>query len=156
LQGYLLDVNHVGPIYRNESVVIAKMQSLPPNSPIWVCTITVGEIEAGNRMATTTDPTKRSDFTAFVNATLLPNALAISQSTGLYYAQIVGRIWRLHPPKPKTRTEVHLVSLGVDINDVWTVAVAWEHGLTFLTTDTMAVIRAVVTPKEVTFDNWLI
>lgn len=152
MQGYLLDVNHVGPIYRKEPAIIARMQALPPETRVWVCTITLGEIEAGNRIATSTDPVKRSDFTAFVNAALLPNALAISQSTGLYYAQIVGRIWRAHAPKPKTRTEVHLVSLGVDINDVWTVAVAWEHGLTLLTTDKMPVIRSSI--PEVAFDNW--
>jgi predicted nucleic acid-binding protein len=152
LQGYLLDVNHVGPIYRKEPAVIARMQALPLDTRLWISTITLGEIEAGHRMATTTNPGKRNDFTAFVTAMLLPNALVISQSTGLYYAEIIERIWKAHPPKPKTRTETHIAQLGVDINDVWTAAVAWEHGLIFLTTDKMDVIRD-ITP-EVKFDSW--
>ena len=37
--------------------------------------------------------------------------------------------------RSRVRSEV------LDTNDLWTVAVAWEHGLTFLTTDKMPCIR---------------
>lgn len=57
------------------------------------------------------------------------------------------------PPPPKKRTERHLLDLGVDINDVWAVAVAWEHGLIFVTEDKMACIREAV-GSDVQFECW--
>jgi predicted nucleic acid-binding protein len=46
-----------------------------------------------------------------------------------------------------------LSDLGVDVNDVWIVAVAWEHNLTLLTNDRMPVLREVV-GNDVEFDSW--
>jgi predicted nucleic acid-binding protein len=43
--------------------------------------------------------------------------------------------------------------LGVDINDVWICAVAWEHGLTLLTQDKMKQIRSVV--PEINVESWI-
>jgi predicted nucleic acid-binding protein len=70
------------------------------------------------------------------------HALEIQVTTRTYYAEITARIWEKHPPPTeKKRTELHLAELGIDINDVWIFAVAWEHGLTLLTSDRMATIR---------------
>ena len=153
--GYLLDTNHVGALSRQEPKMMQKVNSLPPDTQLRACTITLGEVEAGNRMTQPTDLQRRNEVTAFINAKFLPNALPISVSTRLYYAEIIGRIWQRHPPAShKTRTEVHLVvELGVDINDVWIVAAAWEHGLILVTSDQMTCIREVVT--EVQVECWL-
>jgi predicted nucleic acid-binding protein len=71
----------------------------------------------------------------------------------MYYAQIIERIWKNYPPaNPTVRTDQHLVSLGVDMNDVWIVASAWERGLTLLTSDKMTCIRRVV--PEVEMECW--
>ena len=131
-----------------------KVGSLPGNTQLRASAITLGEIEAGHRMTQTTDQRRRDDYTTFVNEQFLPNSLPISHSTRLSYAEIISRIWKRYPPaNPKTRTEVHLVQLGVDINDVWVVAVAWEHGLTLVTEDKMKIIREVV--PEVQVECWL-
>jgi predicted nucleic acid-binding protein len=78
----------------------------------------------------------------------------IDETTRDSYAFIMERIWRAHPP-PNTRTDTqkHLSEQGVDVNDVWIAAVALERGLTLLTEDRMATIRACV--PELLFGNWL-
>ncbi len=133
--------------------MVQKVRSIPPDCLLWVCTITLGEIEAGHRMTKTTDQLKRDEYDRFVNDNFPHVALEVSLSTRNYYAEIIARIWRKHPPPPKKRTERHLLDLGVDINDVWAVAVAWEHGLIFVTEDKMTCIREAV-GSDVQFECW--
>jgi predicted nucleic acid-binding protein len=107
-------------------------------------------------MTRTTDQRRRDEYIAFINGEFRPHALPVSASTDKYYADIIGRIWQKYPPaNPKLKTEAHLVSLGIDINDVWAVAVAWEHGLTFVTQDKMEKIREVISEAEVPFECWI-
>jgi predicted nucleic acid-binding protein len=154
VRGYLLDVNHVGPFIRKEPGIMAKARATPADHLIWICNITVGEIEAGNRgMSQTTDQRKRDEFIRLVNEKFESFKLVISEHTPACYGEIMGRIWQADPPHPRIKTEQHLLNLGVDINDVWAVAVAWEHGLTFLTDDKMACIRKAV-EEDVEFDCW--
>ena len=155
MRGYLLDTNHVGAYFRQEASVIQKMRSIPADWQIRVCTITLGEIEAGHLITQTTDQQRRDDYKRFLNETFSHNELVISIHTGIYYAKIVAAILRLNPfPSSKMRTEEHLVRLGVDMNDLWTTAAAWEHNLTLVTHDHMACIRTAV-GSNVQFDCWL-
>ena len=155
-RGYLLDLNHVGAFIREEPRLVARANANPPECLVRICSITLGEIEAGRRgMTLTTDEEAREEYIRLVHEKLDTFRLDISEFTPEYYGEIIGRIWQKHPPSPKAKTERHLVDLGVDINDAWTVAVAWEHGLTLLTSDKMTCIREVVTEDEVKFDNWL-
>lgn len=148
-----MDTNHVHAWEAQSPVLIAKLKSLPENTLVFTSAITLGEISAGHEM-TSGDPQRRHLVRQFLNLNIIPDSLVISHYTQSYYGRIMGRIWKRSPPsKAGVRSDAHLVQLGVDMNDVWIVACAWEHGLTFLTTDTMAAIR-VVTP-EVTFENWL-
>jgi len=155
VEGYLFDTNHVSALFNKKSSILAKLKLLAPNTQIRACTITLGEIEAGHGMTKTTNQRRRDEYTAFVNETFFPNALSISTSTGRYYAKIIERIWNKHPKPTQLSTERHLVDLGVDINDVWIAAVAWEHGLALVTNDKMFCIKEVITKEEVEFENWL-
>jgi predicted nucleic acid-binding protein len=157
VRGFLLDTNHVGAFCRNDPKVVAKLRTFPVEWTVRVCAITLGEIEAGHLITTTTDQAKRIDFLRCINEEFLRHALEISIFTRFKYAQIISRILRSNPmPNPDTKTERHLVqACGVDINDVWTVASAWEHNLTFVTTDEMTAIRKAV-KNDVQFDNWLV
>ena len=151
--GYLMDTNHVSALAGGRPTMVAKLKSLPTNTQIRACTITLGEIEAGHEMTVTTDQRRRNEFIAFIQAKFVPNALPISHSTGYYYAKIMGRIWKRFPPaKGSISPDLHLATHGVNVNDVWIVASAWEHGLTFLTNDKMNCIRP-ETP-EVIWDDW--
>jgi hypothetical protein len=94
------------------------------------------------------------NISGFVNEKFESFKLEVSEHTPACYGEIMGRIWLNDPPSPKVETEQHLLNLGVDINDVWAVAVAWEHGLTFLTEDKMPCIKKAVV-SDVEFDCWL-
>ncbi len=156
MRGFLLDVNHVAARCREDPKLMAKLRTFPAEWPVRVCAITLGEIEAGHLITTTTDQAKRNEFIRCINEEFLRYALEISIHTRLYYGKIISRILHANPmPNPSTRTEKHLIDLGVDINDAWTVASAWEHNLTFCTTDAMTCIRQAVR-NDVKFDNWLV
>jgi predicted nucleic acid-binding protein len=153
VNGYLMDTNHVTEWEAGNSVLLAKLASLPQDTLVCTSAITLGEISAGHEM-TSGDPQRHYQVRQFLTLNIVPYAVSISHYTESYYGQIMGRIWRRSsPPTAKVSSDAHLVQLGVGINDVWIVACAWEHGLTLLTADKMTVIRD-VTP-EVAFDNWL-
>jgi len=55
VRGFLLDVNHVAAYCRNDPKVLASLRKYPVEWPVRVCAITLGEIEAGHLITTTTD-----------------------------------------------------------------------------------------------------
>lgn len=163
MRGYLIDNNHIGAIARQEPRVMVRLNKIPPENFPYICTITLGEIEAGDLLTTSTDLLKREEFLTYVYEWFLPKAIEIRATTRIYYAEIMARIYKKYPKPSKRETERHLVELGIDINDVWTAAVAFEHGLIFVTNDKMACIREVLTdsdyiktPGIVNFEDWLI
>ena len=155
MPGYLLDTNHVAALASRKSKIVGKVASLPEDAQLRACVITLGEVEAGHRMTKSSNQAKRDEFTKFVNNEFVPNALGIGASTRFHYADIIGRLWDANPPPKKTvKTERWLVcEWGIDINDVWTVAVALEHGLVLITRDKLTKVRAVM--PELKVDNWL-
>jgi predicted nucleic acid-binding protein len=154
VRGYLVDANHVTAWETASTAFMAKLGQKPPACLIYVSAITFGEIQWGLAVTTSTDTARRKQFETFVARELWPFVLDVSGPVATAYADILGRLWRKHPPaKTDTKTDAHLVSLGVDINDVWLVATAKERNLTVLTQDKMAHIRDVV--PEVTFESWI-
>jgi tRNA(fMet)-specific endonuclease VapC len=154
VNGYLMDTNHVVAWEAQHPALLAKVNSLPKNTLVFSSAITLGETSAGHEM-TAGDPQRRHQVNQFLNIYVIPYSVAITDRTRSYYGQIMGRIWKQHPPsKASISSDAHLVALGVNMNDVWIVASAWEHGLTLLTTDSMTVVREAA--PEVTFENWLI
>jgi len=165
LRGFLLDTNHLGAYFRKEPAFMQKLGSYPLDWQVRVCTITIGETEAGHIINRTTDQQRRNDFNKFLREKFLDLELCVSLQTAPYYAKIVaGILQALRQPSPGTRTERHLVLNGVDINDVWITAAAWEHNLTLVTQDNMRCIKDAVGPDSaralsgddyVRFDCWL-
>ena len=155
MPGYLLDTNHVAALASRKSKIVAKVASCPQGAQLRACVITLGEVEAGHRMTTSSNQAKRDEFTKFVNNEFVPNALGIGASTRIHYADIIERLWGASPPPKHTvKTERWLVcECGVDINDVWTVAVALEHRLVLVTEDKLTKVRAVM--PELKIENWL-
>ncbi|MBX3303243.1 MAG: hypothetical protein KF693_13595 [Nitrospira sp.] len=154
MRGYLLDLNHIAAWHSEIPGFMAKLRTVPPDTQIRACTITLGECEAGRLMTKTTDHNKRDAYRAFIVETFNAMAIEVTISTAQMYGTIMSRIWHKHPPaNPKIKTESHLVNLGVDVNDVWIFAVAYDHGLTLLTTDRMAVLKECIPDAKT--DNWL-
>lgn len=138
-----------------DAEVITKLKSLPSETTIFGSVITLGEMWAGHEMTPSGDSRRRNQVENFLNICIIPTAIEVRASTRIYYGQILGRIWKAKPPaKSHIKTEKHLVEqLGIDINDVWIVASAWEHGLILLTKDKLTQIEPLVT--EVTYDCWI-
>lgn len=153
MRGYLFDNNHIDAFFRKEPSVIQRLRMTPPEHVLCISRITVGEIEAAHRgMTQTTAQARRDEYAKFVNDNFY--IVEVLEDTSAHYGEIMGSIWTNHPPSSKKKsTEQHLLDLGVDINDVWTVAVAWTHGLTVLTSDSMTCIKE-VTKGKVEFDCW--
>lgn len=154
MPGYLLDTNHLSAFAQDNPTILKKLAELPPDVQLRVCVITLGESEAGHRITESTNQEKRDAYTAYINRVFLPNAIPVTGNTRLYYADIIGRVWTQHPPQTRRRrTEAHLVSLGIDVNDIWITAVALEHKFILVTNDKMTIIKEVV--SEIKFENWL-
>ena len=153
MKGFLLDTNHVSAWIEEEPGFMARLREVPPDNPVRVCSITLGELEWGYLVTRSSDEAKREQHRRFVVRRLHPWAYEVTQHSGERYAQILKRVWEKHRPKRGAGTQKHLSELGVDVNDVWIVAVAWEHNLTLLTSDRMRVLREVI-GEDVEFDNW--
>jgi predicted nucleic acid-binding protein len=155
VRGYLLDTNHIDPLFRQEPGIIAHFNAVPQDWQIRLSTITLGELEAGNLIADPFDEQRQEDFNQFLNEFFIPKALCVEVATRIDYATLLARILEKHPrPSHKTTLRKHLCDHGVDINDLWIVSIARERNLTLCTNDNMQVIRDAA--FDVQFDNWLV
>jgi predicted nucleic acid-binding protein len=142
IRGYLLDTNHVGAFARRDRALVAHLRILPSESTIHVSVISLGETEAGHWMSDTTNWEARDDYLRVIRNELRPNRLDITADTAGFYGELIGNIWIDHPPAtPSVKTEAHLASLGVDVNDVWIAAQSIQHNLRLVTADKMPCIR---------------
>jgi len=134
---------------------MTRAERVPPDTFLWVCPVSLGEIEWGLRTTATTDDSRRSACRQFIQQHVLEFVWEIGITTRESYAEIMENIWRTHPPANATiGTQSHLSTLKVDVNDVWIAAVALEHNLTLLTKDRMDTIRTCVPHLRV--GNWLV
>lgn len=129
-----------------------RMRTTPADHLIFVCPISVAEIEWGLRISDGGEDEMRAATRRFLEDTILTHVFPIDVTTRNSYAEIMERIWRARPPA-KPGTQRHLTDIGVDINDVWISAVALERNLTILSEDGMRVIRECI--PELRFQNWL-
>lgn len=154
MPGYLLDTNHIEAWERQDPTFMAHLRDVPPENIIWVCPISLAELECGLRITTATDTNRRAACRRFIEEQALEFVREIGITTRESYAEIMEQIWRRHPPvSGRVSTQRHLSELGVDVNDVWIAAVALEHGLILLTDDRMTTIRTCVSNMKV--ENWL-
>jgi predicted nucleic acid-binding protein len=154
VQGFLLDCNHLEAYYRRVPSIVERLKNEPVERWAFACVITLGEVAAGHRMTKTTDQIKRDKYEQYINENFVPYSIPITDKTRTYYAEIMGRIWEKHPPPTGKDTEKYLIQNGVDLNDVWFVACAWEHNITAVTNDDMKWIKEAV-DGDVRFENWL-
>jgi len=153
-KGYLLDNNHVAAWYNKMPQVMQKVRSLPPETLICTCAIILGEVEAGHEMTKTSQQTIRDDYKKWVDTKFLAHCIDVRSNVRNSYAKILGKLWEKYPPPQGKKTERHLAEVhGVDINDVWSAAVAYSHGLVFVTNDRMKKIREAL--PELQFEDWM-
>lgn len=153
MPGYLLDTNHISAWEEQNPILLGRFRAKPAENIVWVCPISLGEIECGMRITPDANPARRAACRRFIEENVLHFVREIGITTRDSYAQIMERIWNAHrPAHGGISTQQHLSTHGVDVNDVWIAAVAIEHGLILLTTDAMTTIRNCVPDLDV--QNW--
>jgi predicted nucleic acid-binding protein len=154
VRGYLLDTNHIGPLFRKEVGIVTRYKAIPADWQIRTSTITLGEIEAGNLLADPADAQKQDDLNRFLNEYFIGTALGVEVATRIDYGILLARILEKHPRASKSiKLRKHLCDLGVDVNDLWIVSIARERNLTVCTSDDMVIIKEAA--HDVEFDSWL-
>lgn len=154
MRGYLLDTNIISywfqprtPENRN---VVTHIGGLDAGTPLRVSAVTLGEIEYGHRVVSTTDRPIQVQFNRFVQ-TQLPDVLDVRKTTRIYYGQIRARLFEKYSPqrgrkalRPEQLVDpVTAKTLGVQENDIWIAAQALEYNLVLVTHDRMMRLREV-------------
>ncbi len=167
VDGYLLDTCIISYWYderrKQHPHVVARIETLPDETPLRISSITLGEVEYGHRAESPTmDTPVQVVYREFI-ANRLPNALNISRGTAFYYGRIRARLFekfigkrkRKHLRPEQATDPVTGKELGIDENDLWIAAQAAERNLVLVTSDAMHHIRAIV-GDLLRIENWAI
>lgn len=153
IEGYLLDTCVLSLLSRPPGHplferVIARLNSLRNAAPIYMSSISWGEIEYGWRSGA---PDRLRDSDRMLLTQFLP--LLVTRRTGETYAEIKAALFERYAPKSirgkKARVEQLTEpssghALGVQENDIWIAAQASERNLVLATGDRMRRIKAVI------------
>ena len=164
MHGYLLDTNIVAywfdPRRLQHERVIQRIQDLPPEAPLVISVITLGEIEYGLWLAPEDSGSSQEALREFVEHHL-PMVLAINQTTCTHYGMLRARLFEKYAPREKRRRglrpeqlidPVTSRELGIQENDLWLAAQALEFNLVLVTHDAMVRLRDVC--EELQIEDW--
>ena len=98
MPGYLFDTNHITAWERQHPTLMAHLRETPPENIIWVCPISLGELECGFRITDNPEPGRRDACRAFIEQNVLDFVREMGITTRDSYAHIMERIWRQYPP----------------------------------------------------------
>ena len=169
---FLLDTNILGPLaeLRADGSSPASQefkkhwQTLPTDARIFLCPITVGEVEYGLRVGPYGEPEKREmarkTLSAFplldINADLARNQ----------YAVLRAKLFELCSPREKRKRSHYCkrieewkdpttaTAIQIQENDLWIASVAIAHNLVLVTRDRMEAIKKVA-GTELSIMQWL-
>ena len=155
MQGYLLDTNIISYWFDDSRPqhgrVVKRIADLPPETPLRISAVTLGEIEYGRSTTGAEDRDARAEVAALMEHQL-PAVIDIRRSTAVYYGPLRARLFNKFAPKAlrKARWPEQCIDpatsleLGVQENDLWIAAQAIEHNLTLVTHDKMSRLREVI------------
>ena len=165
VQGYLLDTNIIEYWFNanrpEHDRVISRIESLPPEAPLGVSTITLGEIEYGHRVVSVAPTSIQVQFSEFVEEQL-PQSFDIRRSTVVYYGELRARLFEKYAPKrlrkkglrPEQLIDpVTSAELGIQQNDLWICAQALERNLVLVTNDDK-ISRVWDLADDLRHENW--
>jgi len=140
---------------------VARFIELPKDELALVSVITLGEIEYGIRVAPAGRMEDLAGYRKLVTGRF-PYALPVQKPTSEAYGELRGRLFERYAPRDfrskKRRVEQIQdpesgLSLGIQENDLWLVAQAYEHNLVLVTRDKMRHLVAIASP-DVEFELW--
>lgn len=132
----------------NQNVVarVEEIQRDSPHSLIVISVVTFGEVVYGHARNTSTDLARRAEFEQWL-ADKFPRPLRITKAHARIYGELKAVLFRLYPPQNKTRfvdrcfDKVSGSELGIDDNDLWIAAQAFEQNFVLVSDDKMNRIR---------------
>jgi tRNA(fMet)-specific endonuclease VapC len=147
---YLLDTNHCSRAILGDEKILNHLQNLEKDL-VFTCVIVQGEL---------VDMAERSQRSK-TNSILVQNFLQgiyiynVDQTTATLYGQLKASIFKQFAPKDKSkRRKTKIVNLGFDDNDFWITAIALQHKLTIVSSDSdFSRIQQVVTTISV--ESWV-
>lgn len=166
---YLLDTNILGPLAElkagcnnSECKVLEKhWKALPGETRIFLCPITVGEVESGIRVD---DANSDKLHLAREIISAFPCLDIDTNLARDYYAELRARLFNRYAPKDSDNRKKRRIdewrdptssnALQINENDLWIASVAMAHNLILVTRDKMEAIKKVA-KSDITFENWL-
>lgn len=128
---YLLDTNHCSRAILGNKKVLNRLKEVEDDL-VSTCVIVQGEL---------VDMAERSQRSK-TNLILVQNFLNgiyiydVDRTTATLYGQIKALIFKQFAPKEKSkRRKTKIVKLGFDENDLWITAIALQHELTIVSSD---------------------
>lgn len=165
MRGYLLDTNIIiywhNPKAPEHDSVTESVAALDANSYLYMSAISWGEMEYGHRAVSDVDSPEQTARNAFVEREL-PYVIDVRRTTSLYYGQLRARLFNRYAPQRKRRKglrpeqladPVTALELGIQENDLWIAAQAFEHNLVLVAGDKLDRIQSVI-GDLVTIENW--
>lgn len=165
MRGYLLDTSIIINWYdRNKEhhqAVTDRISALDPQSFLCISAVSWGEMEYGHRAIADSDTPDQIARNAFVDREL-PVCIDVQKSTSIYYGQIRARLFKKYAPRekkakglrPEQLTDpVSSLQLGIQENDLWIAAQAFERHLVLATIDKLDRLSA-VTNDLLKIENW--
>jgi tRNA(fMet)-specific endonuclease VapC len=162
IDGYLLDTGIVGHYFCRHVNVIAKIESLPDDTPLFISAITRGEIEFGHCRTQSTDHERRAEFIRFVRDSFRGTfIIPVTKDTGAQYGELKAKLFAKYPPTSQNENHPELgidmvtgSSLGIDENDLWIASQAIQHNLILVTADNMTRIKSIADGLLDDAENW--
>src|SRR4051794_18088874 len=109
VNGYLLDTCIVGYYFVGHAHVIAKIESLPDEAPLFISAIARGEIEFGNCRTNSTDHERRAEFIRFVKDEFRDRLIVpVTKHTSGVYGTLKAALFAKYPPASKTENHPEL------------------------------------------------
>jgi tRNA(fMet)-specific endonuclease VapC len=128
---YLLDTNHCSRIILGDNRVIQRASQEEPQN-FCTCTIVQGEL------VYMMEKSQQREANLAILAEFLQDIsiYSINEQTAKIYGQLKSKIFNHFAPKDVSkRRKATTVSLGFGDNDLWIAAVAIQHGLTLISSD---------------------
>ena len=144
MNGYLLDNNCVFRWWCGHPSIVARINALG-DAPLRLSVITLGETEFGHSLTISTMPAQREAYIHWLSEQFPPaRLLDVTRHTAFYYGDIRAELFRRYPPEGATENHPEMcfdkVSgkvLGIDENDLWIAAQAYERKLVLVSNDRM-------------------
>ncbi len=155
-EGYLLDTNiaSAATYEPNEHhQAVREWLAAIGDAPVFVSTVTVGEIQYGTDLARAQPERARAAIpTSVLSGYVL---LAIDEQTARVWGQVRANIFDMYGPRARRRgararslaglvDRTSDIELGIQENDLWIVSAAIANGLIFVTADKAAGMRRIV------------